>query len=264
MEEATAEIGQVVSLIADIASQTNLLALNATIEAARAGDAGKGFAVVANEVKSLSNQTRTATDKIASQIAGLHAAVDGSVASIRAVIEVIGQIDQAAASTAVAVEEQSAANAEIGRSAVQSAGGATQVTSSVVRIRDQSDEITRVAAEVGNQVSQTQGAVSDLKRRLVIALRQSVAGDRRSSNRLPCEVPVTLVAAGRRHATTMLDLSLEGVLLLGEKVLSSLPENEDVSLAIPEIGDLPCRVAGSSDLGLHLSFEHLDAGLTTG
>ena len=122
MEEATAEIGQVVGLIADIASQTNLLALNATIEAARAGEAGKGFAVVANEVKSLSNQTRTATDQIAGQIAGLRAAVDGSVASIRSVIEVIGQIDQAAASTAAAVEEQSAANAEIGRSAVQSAG----------------------------------------------------------------------------------------------------------------------------------------------
>ena len=200
MEEATSEIGHVLELIADIASQTNLLALNATIEAARAGQAGKGFAVVANEVKSLSNQTRTATDEIAKQIAGLQQAVGGSVASIRSVIEVIGQIDDAAASTAAAVEEQSAANAEIGRSAVQSADGATQVSSSVLLIRDQSDGISRVAHDVSSRVSTTHKAVQDLKRRLVIALRQSVAGDRRSSDRLPCEVPVTIMIAGRSQS----------------------------------------------------------------
>ena len=53
LADAAEKIGDVVTLIQDIASQTNLLALNATIEAARAGDAGKGFAVVANEVKNL-------------------------------------------------------------------------------------------------------------------------------------------------------------------------------------------------------------------
>jgi methyl-accepting chemotaxis protein len=47
LSSAATEIGEVVSLITNIANQTNLLALNAAIEAARAGDAGKGFAVVA-------------------------------------------------------------------------------------------------------------------------------------------------------------------------------------------------------------------------
>jgi len=260
MEEATSEIGTVLELIATIASQTNLLALNATIEAARAGDAGKGFAVVAAEVKSLSNQTQAATDQITRQIAGLHAAVDGSVGSIQSVIEIIGQIDDAAASTAAAVEEQSAANAEIGRSAGQSAGGATQVSSSVLMIRQQSDGISRTAADVGKRVSVTHKAVQELKRRLVIALRQSVAGDRRSSSRLPREVPVTIVIADRQYPSMMLDLSLEGLLLSGNGV-PALTAGSGVIVMLPGVGDLRCQIVGISALGLHIAFEYLGKAL---
>jgi len=57
-------VGKVAESVEAVARQTRLLALNATIEAVRAGEAGKGFAVVASEVKSLAQQTSTATDEI--------------------------------------------------------------------------------------------------------------------------------------------------------------------------------------------------------
>ncbi len=72
LAEASGRISSIVDQIDHIARQTNILALNATIEAARAGEAGKGFAVVAHEVKTLANQTTSATHDIRKRIASLN------------------------------------------------------------------------------------------------------------------------------------------------------------------------------------------------
>ncbi|MDB5865100.1 MAG: methyl-accepting chemotaxis sensory transducer, partial [Betaproteobacteria bacterium] len=84
LSEQGQAIGQIMASVEDLAAQSNLLAVNAAIEAAKAGEHGKGFGVVAQEVKSLAEQSRQATNQVRT---------------------ILGDIQKATASAVMATEE---------------------------------------------------------------------------------------------------------------------------------------------------------------
>ncbi len=139
VEEMLAEaeqLGEFTAMVKDIADQTNLLALNAAIEAARVGQAGKGFAVVAAEIRSLSQRSAEAAQRIEKGFAEMtesirakfaqqldSAARKGQIATLEEVGAALGAVGAASSEVPVVVravlEETRRANEEVSREVME-------------------------------------------------------------------------------------------------------------------------------------------------
>ena len=154
LDNAARRIGDVVTLISEIAEQTNLLALNATIEAARAGEAGKGFAVVASEVKNLATQTAKATQDIGDQIGEMQRATAEVVTTIQGLAETIGEINGASGEIAHAIDEQGTATGEISRSAQDTSVQTANAKSNVAQLAARAGESKEAALNMESLAKQ--------------------------------------------------------------------------------------------------------------
>jgi methyl-accepting chemotaxis protein len=143
---AAQDINTVTETITSISAQTNLLALNATIEAARAGSAGKGFAVVANEIKTLAEQTASATGEIKNKISGVQVATDRAINDIEQITEVIKNVGEIVIAIATAIEEQSTVTSDI-------AANISQATSGVQDANHRIGETAKVSKNVAEDIA---------------------------------------------------------------------------------------------------------------
>ncbi|MGR3620733.1 methyl-accepting chemotaxis protein, partial [Pseudophaeobacter sp.] len=140
IEASSNHIGQIISVIDDIAFQTNLLALNAGVEAARAGEAGKGFAVVASEVRALAQRSSDAAMEIKTLIG------DSSKQVARGV-DLVGNAGDALASITGQVSHISKLVSGIAEGAVEQSTGLGEINTGVTQL----DQVTQQNAAMVEQ-----------------------------------------------------------------------------------------------------------------
>lgn len=163
---ASIRIGEVVTLIQNVANQTNLLALNATIEAARAGEHGKGFAIVAGEVKALAAQTGNATKEIGGQIDMIQSATQETLAAIRQIGETIMEVNGIADAISISMQQQRVATKEIARNVMLAAEGTTRVSTTIGGVAHTSEHVGAAAFQVLAAAESLSEKAEDLNGRL--------------------------------------------------------------------------------------------------
>ena len=188
IEGASSEIGNIISVIDEIAFQTNLLALNAGVEAARAGESGKGFAVVAQEVRELAQRSATAAKEISELIAK-------STVEVKEGVRLVGETGTALHRIESFVESINGNVEAIATTAAKQATSLTEINSAVNLL----DQMTQQNSSMVSSVS----SVSDALARGADRLEELVSRfqlNRRAAIREPGSAASRLGAENRNRS----------------------------------------------------------------
>ncbi|BFM05256.1 methyl-accepting chemotaxis protein [Halioxenophilus aromaticivorans] len=173
--ESSQEIGDIVSLINDIADQTNILALNAAIQASMAGDAGRGFAVVADEVQRLAERSAAATKQIEALVKTIQNDTNEAVISMEQTTSEVVRGARLAQDAGVALEEIENVSTSLADLIQNISNAARQQASSAGHISNTMNVIQEITSQTADGTNTTASNIGNLAA-LAVELRESVAG----------------------------------------------------------------------------------------
>ncbi len=173
--ESSQEIGDIVSLINDIADQTNILSLNAAIQASMAGDAGRGFAVVADEVQRLAERSSAATKQIAALVKTIQTDTNEAVISMeQTTVEVVDGARRAQ-DAGVALEEIEGVSTSLAALIQNISNAARQQAATAGHISNTMNVIQEITSQTAESTELTANSIGDLAG-MANQMRSSVEG----------------------------------------------------------------------------------------
>jgi len=214
---AAKEIGQVTSVIKNIANKTNLLALNATIEAASAGEAGKGFAVVAGEIKELANQSANSADDIAQRIEGIQLSTDEAVTAINNVSDIIAKVNESVQSISNYVVQQAKTSNEIASNVAQANSGAKYVADSMSEVAKGNKDIANNALQANSGIERVSKSINEVakgSKEIAQVASQANAGVERVSK------SINSVAKGSKDIANNAGEAAKGANVVSQSIVS--------------------------------------------
>jgi len=173
--ESSQEIGDIISLINDIADQTNILALNAAIQASMAGEAGRGFAVVADEVQRLAERSASATKQIESLVKAIQSDTNEAVISMEQTTAEVVRGAGLAQDAGIALDEVQKVSRTLADLIQNISAAARQQADSAGHISNTMNVIQEITTQTTAGTMQTAHSVGNLAE-MAANLRESVSG----------------------------------------------------------------------------------------